>query len=255
MAQVVQAVRQREADAHFFRFKYAQGVLFQAAFAYCVADLVGVFVAHMLAFHKSRETVFKNVFKQLFAVTKANTSDQGGLSLNDIDQARNLHDSLVDTQRLFDARQKLEKIQLTSLTELIKTLLQSDSDGQVAREFGSIFPMLRGKGLLSGYAVKEDGSIVTVRHFMPRQWHPVGDLRNQPQFTATGDEREQERKKKALERIEKLARTDKEEDLFEAMASSLDRARGDSRKKSNKKSNKKKNKKKNKGDRNRYLYY
>jgi hypothetical protein len=249
MVAVMRGMRQHEANAMYYHYKYAQGVLFQAAFMHCISQLSGMLMEHVSAAMKSRENVFQSVFKQLLAITKPLASDKDALSMQDLDGIKGIHDSLMDTKKIFAARSKLEKAHMTKLGDAVKGMLLSDVDGQLANEMGNIVPMLQGKGVMSGYVIKADGKGVTpIKNVIPKKWHPISAINKPGSVNNYGDdEDDQKETQRRLQKIQDLAKLDSDEVVLDALLMAMDKQSNNNKKgkKKDSKDSKKKTTKKN----------
>jgi hypothetical protein len=190
LATMLSSMRMREAKAMFFQFKYAQISLFQAAFANCMWDIGAIFVDQTLAFHKARETVFKNVYRQLFAITEKYTG-QSTLNMDDIDEIRKMQEKAENAKKVLEIREKLEKQRLTSLKDVFELLLKSDEDGGLARDYGKLLPLLRGKGALKGMVIGNDGNPRGfVDNFVPTYWTSINEMKEKIDTLAKSDSNE-----------------------------------------------------------------
>jgi hypothetical protein len=205
LATMLNSIRMREAKAMFFQFKYAQISLFQAAFANCMWDIGAIFVDQTLAFHKARETVFKNVYRQLFAITEKYTG-QSTLNMDDIEEIRKMQEKAENAKKVLEIREKLEKQRLTSLKDVFELLLKSDEDGGLARDYGKLLPLLRGKGALKGMVLGSDGKPRGyVDNFVPTYWTSINEMKEKAETLAKSDSMEDKMMaKKKLDQLKHL---------------------------------------------------
>jgi hypothetical protein len=136
MTEFMHSMHLHEAKLLFFQFKYAQNMLFQAACSHCTWDIAGLFVDQTLAFHRARESMFKNVFRQIASMT-AGYIGMDAINLDDIDEIKKMQGEVDKVKKLYDAREKLEKQRLVSVKDALKMFIVKSDIGN-----GSMLPLL-----------------------------------------------------------------------------------------------------------------
>lgn len=242
-------LRVRDAKLRYFQFKYAQAMLFQAAFTQTMWVVASAFVQSTQAFHRVRETAFGSVFKQMSSIVQKYTGADD-VRLEDVDKLDKLTKKLSDVKKLAEVRDKLESKKLTSIKDLLQDLINMDSE--ITADPSKLLPVP--PGLMSGIEMTPSGT-----HSI-QYMKPTGYVHNLPppvpsDFGPDGANSEEYKKQLKLYEnlnmfIQRSATSPENNELLAYFANRM-KASGSSRHESNYGNNSNKKKKKKKGN-NRY---